>query len=74
MPTEQSTVSIPLSPCIRVCTLDDERICLGCGRHVDEIAAWSLMSIAEQRAVLARSEQRRHERMNSIEEVSGYGR
>ena len=74
MPTEQSTVSIPISPCIRVCTLDDDRICVGCGRSVEEITAWTLMSAEEQRAVLERSEQRRRQRIKSIEEVTGYGR
>ena len=80
MPIDPSTLktqaaqAIPLSPCIRVCTLDDDRICVGCGRHIDEIVAWTVMGIQEQRAVLARSEQRRRERMKSIEEVSRYGR
>jgi predicted Fe-S protein YdhL (DUF1289 family) len=77
MPTDPSTLAsqaTPLSPCIRVCTLDDDRVCVGCGRHVDEISAWTLMSGQEQRAVLARSEERRRLRNKSIEEVSGYGR
>jgi predicted Fe-S protein YdhL (DUF1289 family) len=28
------------SPCINVCTLDPANVCLGCGRHIDEIAVW----------------------------------
>lgn len=28
------------SPCINVCTLDSRNVCQGCGRHIDEIAAW----------------------------------
>jgi predicted Fe-S protein YdhL (DUF1289 family) len=32
---------------------------MGCGRHLDEIAAWSRMSAAEQWAVCERSAQRR---------------
>ena len=28
------------SPCIDVCTLDDDELCVGCGRHIEEIAAW----------------------------------
>jgi predicted Fe-S protein YdhL (DUF1289 family) len=28
------------SPCINVCTLDRAEVCVGCGRHIDEIAAW----------------------------------
>jgi len=61
--------SIPLSPCIRVCTLDEQCVCIGCGRHVDEITAWTRMSMEEQRIVLSLSEQRRARRANSIQEV-----
>ena len=28
------------SPCVRKCTLDDEDICLGCFRSIDEICTW----------------------------------
>ncbi|MEO6596429.1 MAG: DUF1289 domain-containing protein [Planctomycetota bacterium] len=44
----------PLSPCIRVCVLDEARShCLGCARSVDEIARWWGMADDEKRAVLA---------------------
>jgi predicted Fe-S protein YdhL (DUF1289 family) len=38
----------PLSPCILICTLDDDKHCLGCGRTLAEITAWSGMSAEEQ--------------------------
>jgi uncharacterized protein len=25
------------SPCIGTCTLNEDNICIGCGRHIDEI-------------------------------------
>jgi len=28
------------SPCVRQCCLDDERVCLGCGRTLGEIREW----------------------------------
>jgi len=31
----------PASPCTGVCQLDAADICLGCGRSLAEIAAWS---------------------------------
>ena len=31
------------SPCVHVCALDDEDICIGCQRSVSEITRWSLM-------------------------------
>jgi predicted Fe-S protein YdhL (DUF1289 family) len=30
------------SPCTRVCCLDDEDVCIGCGRTMTEICEWSL--------------------------------
>ncbi len=32
------------SPCNGVCKLDAERVCIGCGRRMYEIAAWSAAS------------------------------
>jgi|TARA_R110000803_G_C11957163_1_gene318297 predicted Fe-S protein YdhL (DUF1289 family) len=25
------------SPCIGTCTLNEDNVCIGCGRHIDEI-------------------------------------
>lgn len=50
----------PLSPCIGVCTLEPQtRLCIGCFRSIDEIAAWSRYSMEEKRQVLAKLEGRR---------------
>lgn len=38
----------PPSPCINICTLDDNDHCVGCLRTLDEIAAWAGMSPTEQ--------------------------
>jgi uncharacterized protein len=40
------------SPCVHVCALDDEDICIGCQRNVAEITRWSLMDNTERRQVL----------------------
>lgn len=42
------------SPCIKVCKLNDEQTCIGCGRTIDEIARWSRMTDREQIRVWAR--------------------
>ena len=42
----------PLSPCILICTLDDAQRCLGCGRTLQQVSGWALMSAAEQWAVI----------------------
>lgn len=41
----------PTSPCIKVCQLDRDDRCFGCGRTRNEIAGWSRMSDEERRAV-----------------------
>jgi len=46
------------SPCIRVCTLDDADICMGCYRNMDEILAWGPASNEERQAILVNCEQR----------------
>ncbi|TBW53301.1 DUF1289 domain-containing protein [Marinobacter halodurans] len=40
------------SPCVSICALDENDICVGCQRSADEIARWSLMTDAERRAVM----------------------
>jgi predicted Fe-S protein YdhL (DUF1289 family) len=46
------------SPCIGVCALNTALVCLGCGRHIDEIAAWSQLSDPMKQAIVERSKQR----------------
>jgi len=41
------------TPCTKICTMDAQtRLCRGCGRSIDEIAAWATMSAAERRRVM----------------------
>ncbi len=41
------------SPCVKICVVHPTaRICTGCHRTVDEIAAWSRLSPDQRRAVL----------------------
>jgi predicted Fe-S protein YdhL (DUF1289 family) len=46
--------SVP-SPCISVCQIDrsDDR-CIGCGRSLDEIRDWPILTADEKRALLER--------------------
>ncbi|WGH78646.1 DUF1289 domain-containing protein [Jannaschia ovalis] len=42
------------SPCVRVCVVHPEtRLCTGCLRSIDEIAAWSRMTPEGRAAVMA---------------------
>ena len=52
------------SPCIKVCQLDLDNRCRGCGRTIDEIARWSTMTTAERITVNKRLGFVSHERRN----------
>lgn len=47
------------SPCIKVCVLDAQQVCVGCGRTLDEIAQWSRMTEEQRAQVVDRARQRR---------------
>jgi predicted Fe-S protein YdhL (DUF1289 family) len=42
------------TPCVKVCVIDREsRLCEGCGRTIDEIAAWSVYTHEDRRRIMA---------------------
>lgn len=51
--------SVILSPCVRNCCLDQQDICMGCFRHLDEIIGWQERSTKDKLAIQARCQQRR---------------
>lgn len=50
------------SPCVRNCCLDEDDVCLGCGRTLDEIRTWTSLDEVRRREVLVLAEARRRER------------
>jgi predicted Fe-S protein YdhL (DUF1289 family) len=48
------------SPCVRNCFLDQQDICMGCFRHLDEITGWSSYSNAQRELVLSQCHTRRN--------------
>jgi predicted Fe-S protein YdhL (DUF1289 family) len=49
----------PGSPCLNICSLDEQGVCRGCYRSLDEIAGWTGMTASEQWAAVERAELRR---------------
>jgi predicted Fe-S protein YdhL (DUF1289 family) len=47
------------SPCIKVCILDGQGVCTGCGRTLEEIASWSRLPSEQQREVCELAARRR---------------
>lgn len=48
----------PASPCIRNCCLNEQDVCLGCYRSIDEIVGWGSASPSEKQAILNQAKQR----------------
>ena len=46
------------SPCVRNCCLDENDICLGCFRSIDEIVGWSASSRKEKEIILSNCQER----------------
>jgi len=48
------------TPCINVCVIDPgTRLCSGCGRSIEEIAAWAAMTDAQRKLIMRELPQRR---------------
>jgi uncharacterized protein len=47
------------SPCVRNCCLDDDLVCLGCFRSIEEIKEWSIVDDHRRRLILQNAMQRR---------------
>lgn len=49
------------SPCVRNCCLNEQDVCLGCFRNIDEIMAWSKLNVAAKKEVLSQCQQRQQQ-------------
>jgi len=47
------------SPCISTCRLDEQKVCIGCFRHVEDIREWRAADDNRRREIVAGAEQRR---------------
>ena len=50
------------SPCVSLCRLDEERVCMGCFRHVEDIREWRAADDDRRREIRARALSRKNER------------
>ena len=46
------------SPCISHCCLNEDDVCLGCFRNIDEIMTWRKLDVVAKKAVLNQCRQR----------------
>jgi len=61
-----SNTASPESPCIRECCLDDDNICLGCFRSLNEITHWTQVDEKTRRQFLNNAESRQKAHKNSF--------
>ncbi|WP_109762140.1 DUF1289 domain-containing protein [Pleionea mediterranea] len=47
------------SPCRSTCKLNQQDVCVGCYRHMDEIANWNRLSERQKHLVIIRIQKRR---------------
>ena len=40
------------TPCVMICQLDEDHVCIGCGSTVEEIGKWTFASREEKLAIL----------------------
>ncbi|RTE64760.1 DUF1289 domain-containing protein [Amphritea opalescens] len=52
------------SPCQRNCCLNEQDICMGCYRTLQEILDWHGSSTAEKEAILALCQERRQQQLH----------
>lgn len=54
------------NPCVRNCCLNEQDICLGCGRTLVEITGWTRLTDAEREHVLMAAERRKKENNSGL--------
>lgn len=51
--SDEATVCAPVaSPCVDICRLDAQGLCIGCRRTIGEISEWSRASEARRREIV----------------------
>lgn len=48
-PPPPRETAAPVTPCVGICRMGSDGLCLGCRRTLAEIARWGVMSDAERR-------------------------
>jgi predicted Fe-S protein YdhL (DUF1289 family) len=51
------------SPCVRCCCLDNNDVCLGCFRTLEEIVSWSTLDASRKEIIKAELAKRRQQKV-----------
>ncbi|NWA27258.1 DUF1289 domain-containing protein [Pseudomonas gingeri] len=58
-PLYSNVSSAVSSPCVSLCRLDEQKICIGCFRHVEDIREWRSADDARRRVICEQAMQRK---------------
>lgn len=58
------------SPCVSICALDENDVCVGCFRSGVEISQWGKMNNEQKKDVLKNIAQREYESMYPVHKAS----
>ncbi|WP_107852585.1 DUF1289 domain-containing protein [Oceanimonas marisflavi] len=50
-----------VSPCIGLCRLNEQRLCMGCYRTIDEITGWRERSEQDKAVIVRRAKERQQQ-------------
>ena len=53
------------SPCVSQCCLDENDVCVGCFRHVDEITGWHSADSQRRRKIISNCDERKKGKKNA---------
>ena len=59
-----------MSPCINICKLNEDKVCIGCYRTIKEIAGWSKLTLEQKQQVLEVVKKRKYDYMGNISKQS----
>jgi predicted Fe-S protein YdhL (DUF1289 family) len=60
-----------MSPCKKICKLNDQNICIGCGRTLEDITKWTRLSELERNERTERANQRMLDMRVSLQPPTG---
>ena len=60
------SLGIIKSPCVNICCLDEQDVCLGCYRTCDEITGWGAMNNDERKSVMEKVAEREQDSGNMM--------
>ncbi|MGK0249033.1 MAG: putative Fe-S protein YdhL (DUF1289 family) [Oleispira sp.] len=66
IPSSKVENTVVKSPCVNICCLNEEDVCLGCYRSCDEICKWGAMNNEQRNDVMKKVAEREQDSGNMM--------